>query len=338
MGSDQHDSDVRGKGRLRTVSTVLTELDRELEAGTARELIPVPTGFTPLDTVLGGGLHAGALTLIGGAPGVGKTVMGLQWARNIARDGTPVVYVCFEHDEHELLVRLMSMELEGVPDEVAEAVRGAVVTSAASAGHGLKEILRDTTVADEVLKRVDVYAERLHLVRGAGAHTGIAALGDFLDTLPGQRPVLIVDYLQKLAVVPEPPNEAEKVTRAVEGLKDLALDRGIPVVAVVAVEMAGLKDRRLRMHHFRGSSALVFEADVALVVADKIATVSKAHLAYDPLRARTFRDWVVVTVEKNRGGPSHIDLEYRKDFSHFRFDPHGGIVQESLADERLDEV
>lgn len=338
MGFDDGGGRTRGKGVLRQVSHVLTELDAELQAGTARDLVPVATGFTPLDMVLGGGLQAGALTLLGGGPGVGKTVMALQWARNIARDGTPVVYVCFEHDEHELLVRLVSMELEDVPDEVAEAVRGAVVTSAASAGHGLKEILSHAAAADEVLKRIDAYGDKLHLVRGAGAHTSVDGLAEFLDELGGDPPVLVVDYLQKLAVHPEPPTEAEKVTRTVEALKDLALDYHVPVVAVVAVEMAGLKDRRLRMHHFRGSSALVFEADVALVLANKIETLSKAHLAYDPLRAKTFRDWVVVTVEKNRGGPSHLDLEYRKDFSHFRFDPHGGIVQETLADERLDEV
>jgi replicative DNA helicase len=332
------DREAAGRGVMRPVSAILTELDAELQQGTATDLVPVPTGFTPLDMVLGGGLHAGGLTLIGGSPGVGKTIMGLQWARNIAADGTDVVYVCFEHDEHELLVRLMSMELEDVPDEAAEAVRDAVVTSAASAGTGLRQILRDTAAAEEVLKRVDAYADRLHLVRAAGAHTGVEQLAGYLDDVEAERCVLVVDYLQKVAVHPEPPTEAEKVTRSVEGLKDLALEREIPIVAIVAVEMVGLKDRRLRMHHFRGSSALVFEADVALVLADKVNTVAKAHLAYDPLRARTFQDWVVLTVEKNRSGPSFIDLEFRKDFSHFRFDPHGGIVQETLADELLDEV
>jgi hypothetical protein len=44
-----------------------------------------------------------------------------------------------------------------------------------------------------------------------------------------------------------------------------------------------------------------------------------------------------MSIEKNRGGPNLIDLEFRKDFRHFRFDPDGGIVSEKLVDERSDE-
>jgi replicative DNA helicase len=109
------------------------------------------------------------------------------------------------------------------------------------------------------------------------------------------------------------------------------------VVAVVAVEMGGLKTRRVRMHHLRGSSALVFEADVAIVMNEKANAVSNVHLAYDPVRAATFHDFVVLTVEKNRGGPKLVDLEHRKDFEHYRFDPDGGMVEDQLVDERFDD-
>jgi hypothetical protein len=40
---------------------------------------------------------------------------------------------------------------------------------------------------------------------------------------PHDRPVVVVDYLQKVAVIPDPATEAEKVTRMAEALKDLAL-------------------------------------------------------------------------------------------------------------------
>ena len=79
----------------------------------------------------------------------------------------------------------------------------------------------------------------------------------------------------------------------------------------------------------------MYECDVALILNDKFNTVSKVHLAYDPVRAETFRDWVVFTVEKNRGGPNLMDLEFRKDFLHFRFHPEGGMVAEKLIDERV---
>jgi replicative DNA helicase len=111
----------------------------------------------------------------------------------------------------------------------------------------------------------------------------------------------------------------------------------VPVVLLSAVDAEGMRANRLRMYHLRGSSAIAFESDVVLMLNSKEKAVSKIHLSYDTQRARQFRDWVVMSVEKNRGGPNLIDLEFRKDFRHFRFDPEGGIVSEKLVDERSDE-
>lgn len=336
-GTRMAEASIRGRGDLRPVSQLLQELDDQLEHGEAAELVPVPTGFRPLDRVLGGGLHPGALTVIGGAPGVGKTILGLQWGRNIAHDGREVVYVCYEHEESELLLRLVSIEAGGLDPDLADTIRAGLATSAASAGAGLRTIMIESGAGEEALKRLDAYAERLHLVRASGAHTSVEELAGYVGALRPARPVLFVDYLQKVNITPDPPTEAEKVTKVAEALKDLALEERIPIVAIVATDMAGVQSRRIRMHHFRGSSALVFEADVAIVMNEKAKAISKVHLAYDPLRAATFRDWVVLSIEKNRGGPNLVDLEHRKDFSHFRFDPEGGMVSEQLVDERIDD-
>ena len=45
--------------------------------------------------------------LLGGKPGVGKTIAALQWARSMAQRGVVAVYLCFEHDEVTLLTRLL---------------------------------------------------------------------------------------------------------------------------------------------------------------------------------------------------------------------------------------
>src|SRR5207244_302448 len=67
--------------------------------------------LTPLDRLLGGGLRPGELMLIGGAQGTGKTTMALQMARNIAASGQAyVLYVNFEHDDADMLNRLIAME------------------------------------------------------------------------------------------------------------------------------------------------------------------------------------------------------------------------------------
>ena len=49
--------------------------------------------------------------LLGGKPGVGKTIACLQWARTMAQNGIVALYLSFEHDDITLLTRLLSCEL-----------------------------------------------------------------------------------------------------------------------------------------------------------------------------------------------------------------------------------
>ena len=58
-------------------------------------------------------------------------------------------------------------------------------------------------------------------------------------------------------------------------------------------------------------------------------------LAYGGNKLAEYPDWVVWSIAKNRSGPSPVHLEFRKDFAHFRFDPHGRHLSERLADERF---
>jgi replicative DNA helicase len=331
---------IKSRSAPRTVGEVLDTLDQEIRSGAAGDLVPVPTHFQALDSVMGGGLRPGDLLLVGGTPGVGKTIVTLQWARNIALSGVNVIYACYEHEETALLGRLLALEVGDLPhsedDAEMERFRLDIQEVAAGSGRGLRDIMSSSTIVQRAYERVEAYADNLWLVRASGAQTGVAELEDMvLDRLGDGKVVLFVDYLQKVSVRPEPPDESEKVTRITEALKDLALTHKIPIVSVVAADREGLKSRRLRLHHLRGSSALAYECDVALILNDKFNCVSKVHLAYDPLRAESFRNYTVFTVEKNRGGPNLIDLEFRKDFLYYRFDPIGDVVAENLIDERI---
>jgi replicative DNA helicase len=331
----------RHPAQPRTVAEVLGTLDEDLRSGAGRDLIPLPTRFDPLDAVLGGGIRSGDLVLIGGTPGVGKTIATLQMARNIAIDGGVAVYACYEHEESVLLSRLLAMELgetqHSSDDAEMEKLRIGIQEAAMGTGPGLRDLLESGEAIKRAYEHVQTYADRLFFVKASGAHTGLDELEDIVRThKPAEGPfVLFVDYLQKVSVRPEPADEAEKVTRITEALKDLALTYKIPVVCIVAADREGLKAKRLRLHHLRGSSALMYEADIALLLNDKFNCVSKVHLAYDPVRAETFRDYTIFSVEKNRGGPNLVDLEFRKDFVYYRFNAIGGLVQEKLIDERI---
>jgi replicative DNA helicase len=296
----------------------------------------LPTGFDFLDDVLAGGIRQGELLLLGGKPGVGKTIASLQWARSMARSGAVAVYVCFEHDDVTLVTRLLACEL------------GDAVAAAAPDGGGLRQELqariRDVAAGSITLRqalesaplllqargRLAAYADRIVFVTGSGAHTDVNAIRDLTAEFQGQPVALFVDYVQKVPVFPTAAREGERVGRVIEGLKQLALDQKIVVIAISAADQAGLDARRLHLRHFRGSTALAYEADAVVVLNDKLAVVSRAHLAYSPTRAEEFHRQVVFSVEKNRNGSPDVNLEFEKDFGHYRFNPRGRWVADRL--------
>ena len=63
------------------------------------------TGIIELNRVLGGGLVKGSLTLISGAPGIGKSTLLLQVANNIAIKYGNVLYISGEESEEQIKIR-----------------------------------------------------------------------------------------------------------------------------------------------------------------------------------------------------------------------------------------
>jgi replicative DNA helicase len=299
-------------------------------------LTPFPTGFQPLDAALGGGVHAEDLVLVGGRPGIGKTVAMLQWARQVAIAGHAAVYACYEHGDDALLTRLLCLEVgelarpEDVPtlDQLRRQLR-----EVAFGARDLRSLRESSPIVGAAYEVFRSYSDRLHLLR-ATADTDTGALKAIAREHADDGAVLVVDYLQKVPVASST-DEAERVTRVAGALKELALECSVAVLAAVAADRDGLLARRLRLQHLRGSTALAHEADVVVTMNEKWSSVSKTHLAYDATRARTYRQWIVFSIEKNRDGPAMVDLEFKKDFPNYRFEPQGRFVAEQLVDDVL---
>ncbi len=329
----------------RSALDVLVDLNDKVTSGRIGEYQPVPLGFTPFDKTIGNGLRAGELLLIGGAQGTGKTTMALQMARNVASGGQAnVLFLCFEHDEQYLLNRLVAMEsaLAHLPHRTGaikiQDVRREILGTWMADGSGASQ-LADNPRLRPSLDRIARYGQNLFLLRGSQTASTIDNIRRLVQqhrALSGDRRLLvIVDYLQKVPQIPEPASETEKVTFVVNGLKDIALSEEVPVIAIVAADKEGLKASRLRNFHLRGSSAINYEADIILILNEKYHIVAKVNIEFNPYQAQRFRDWIIVSVEKNRGGQDNVDLEFEKHFEFSCFDPNGRTVQEKLIEERL---
>ena len=76
-----------------------------LSENIGRNILRISTGIGEMDTVLGGGLVAGSLVLIGGDPGIGKSTLALQVALNLSRAGESVLYISGEESGHQIALR-----------------------------------------------------------------------------------------------------------------------------------------------------------------------------------------------------------------------------------------
>jgi len=337
----------------RTLSQVLEEADDKVMQGDLEDYVPIPTGFDPLDGLIGGGLRKTELTLLGGAQGIGKTIATLQIARNIAmRPDQYAFYLSFEHTEAHLMHRLLCLESINPPElEAANGVKlrdmyQIIVAQRAkqfmgrNSGEGsLQSILKNHPKTAPAIGRMMRYADRLIMLKASPAVTNLRSIKEMVARLADAtngNVTIFVDYLQKIAVHPERPrDENDKVTMIVEGLKDIALSLNVPVWAIVAADREGLKSKRIHLYHLRGSSALDYESDIALIMNHKYQILAKDHVSFNPYTAKQYRNWVVWTVEKNRAGRAMMDVEFELHAQNFAFNPRGQKVQQQLIDDKI---
>ncbi|MHA6624127.1 DNA repair protein RadA [Pseudonocardia sichuanensis] len=156
--------------------------DVALDAARAR-----PTGVSELDRVLGGGLVPGAVVLLAGEPGVGKSTLLLEVAAQVARSGR-VLYVTGEESAGQ--VRLRAERTGAVHDELylaAESDLGAIISH-------LDELRPDLLIVDSVQTMSSSEAD------GApGGVTQTRAVTVALTGLAKERglPVLLVGHVTK---------------------------------------------------------------------------------------------------------------------------------------------
>ncbi len=328
---------VRVDPQLTTIGASLVRSDERMLTGRNAAGRVWKTGFGGLDPAIGGGMRAGSLVLLAGPQGMGKSTFALQIARNNAATGRPVLYFSYEHDAEDISQKLLSLEA-GELDE-SDQVRVNNIRSIFDDlwVSSLERRLESVPAGVEALTRMERYAELLFVHRSTGTRTDLAAIEATIASVreaTGSTPLVVVDYLQKVKT--QHIDDEARSTEVVEGLKDLAIDIGAPILAIAAADKSALRSgTRMRASDLRGSSALAYEADVVMVLANKFDIVARHHLTYDLNNAERFKEWAVLTLEKNRFGRDGVVLQFRTRFDQGRYETDGTEVKEQLIDDRV---
>ncbi|UFN43622.1 DnaB-like helicase C-terminal domain-containing protein [Nocardioides okcheonensis] len=328
---------VRVDIQLTTIGASLVRSDERMLTGRNAAGRVWKTGFGGLDPLIGGGMRAGSLLLLAGPQGMGKSTFALQIARNNAATGRPVLYFSYEHDAEDISQKLLALEA-GELDE-SDQVRMTNIRAIFDDlwVSSLERRLESVPGGVEALTRMERYADQLFVHRSTGSRTDLAAISQTIDSVrasTGTAPLVVVDYLQKVKSTQL--DDESRSTEVVEGLKDLAIDTGAPVLAIAAADKTALRSgTRMRAADLRGSSALAYEADVVMVLNNKFDIVARHHLTYDLTNAERFKDWAVLTLEKNRFGRDGVVLQFRTRFDQGRYESEGVEVKEQLIDDRV---
>ena len=123
--------DIKKKGTEKIKSAMSSEVVPLTEV-TIREEDKLLTGIGELDRVLGGGIVAGSMVLVGGDPGIGKSTLLLQVCRNLSEGGIDVLYVSGEESKMQIRLRAdrigkfsekMSLLCETDMDTIVEVIK-----------------------------------------------------------------------------------------------------------------------------------------------------------------------------------------------------------------------
>lgn len=228
------------------------ELLKAMEAASLGKdgLVGVPSGHTTIDRATGGWMSP-RLIILAARPAMGKTALAINWAVRAAQMGYPVGVLSLEMDRTELMARIVSGETGIDSRKITRAMmqehEWQQVHSAAERLSSLPLYIDDTpAITLAYARRVARFWIRKHRIR-----------------------LLVIDYLQLMQDVEKSGNREQEISRISRGLKSMAKQLGIPVIALSqlsrAVETRG-GSKRPQLSDLRESGAIEQDADIVVFI------------------------------------------------------------------------
>lgn len=297
------------------------------------QLSGLATGLDDLDRQLGG-LHKSDLLILAGRPSMGKSSLALNVAFHVAKahkierdengvekttNGGVVGVYSLEMSSEQLATRLLA-EHSQVPSHRIR--RGEINPEQ-------YEHLRDA--ADEI-SRIP-----LHIDDTGGLSIGaMAARARRLKRMKGLD-LIVVDYLQLLtggAMMKSSTNRVQEVTMITQGLKALAKELNVPVLALAQLsrQVEQRDDKRPQLSDLRESGSIEQDADVVMFIYREEYYLAREQPDEDDpdavMKWQTKMDRAMgkaeVLIQKQRHGPiGTVELSFNPELTKF-----GNLAQE----------
>jgi replicative DNA helicase len=232
-----------------------------------------------------GGFRAGGLYIVGARPGVGKTIVGLQIAWELSKTG-PVSFHSLEMGKHELYNRIVASQ--------AEVYLGSIEKG------NLQE-----WEWERILKvRTEIQSHRLAIHDKSGQNLlQIRASANSVKG-SGELKAVVVDYLGLIQDTEKGRKRYEMITDISIGLKNLARDLNVPIIALAQLNRGPeqRRDSKPDMADLRDSGGIEQDADVVILLHREQVEEDK----FDWQKSQ-----MIMKVAKNRhGGLGEVALRF----------------------------
>ena len=208
----------------------------------------IPTGFSYLDKILGGGFHRSDFIVVGARPAMGKTSFALNVARNIAKN-KKVLFFSLEMSKEQLAQRIISTEAR----IVSEKLRTGEISDAdwEKLGLALQNLVGCELYFDDTAN-INVNEMKARALRMKDVDC------------------IVIDYLQLMSGIKRTENRVAEVSEITRSLKMMAKDLNIPVITCSQLSRGVAKnangDHRPQMTDLRESGTIEQDADIVLML------------------------------------------------------------------------
>jgi replicative DNA helicase len=223
----------------------------------------LPSGWHDLDDMLTGGLKPGNFCVVGARPSVGKSLMGINWATHVARNNTGALFASLEMHRDEVMDRILAdlatVELDHLTRHQLTPEDWGRVEEWAGKLKGVPLRIEDTP--------------HLSLAR-------LRSLARDRTRKPGGLGLVVADYLQLMRPTDSKAHREQQVAELSRGLKLLAKELHVPVVAMAQLnrQVEHRSERRPTLSDLRESGSLEQDADVVLLLWDDPERVGERQL------------------------------------------------------------
>lgn len=291
-----------------TAAVAHTELIDQRERG---EIVGLATGYADLDEFLDGGLVRGNLMVIGARPAQGKTALGMSVGLHMASN-LAVGFVSLEmphsdvRDRQTAILGKVSISSIKRPKRGEGLDYGKIVDAVEKSRHLRWNVTAKSSMNIQQLRSM---ARKLKRTRG-------------LD-------VLMVDYIGLMSGIPGKKYGETRVYETQDittGLKSLAKELDIAVVALAQVNRGSDPKRPPTMRDLRDSGSIEQDADIVAFIHRPIQE--------QPELGENFQNYALLRLAKNRqGATGDVHLFYRGEITGFE-GWAGGPPREPIAAEQ----